>query len=148
MTTISRGHLLLSNRNLASRRRTVLRHRLNTRILCLRHAINVCLGLKFSVSAGFSSGLRVDIHDRWWRAKTTTLNVPHDQDNPERELQDSADGNAGDSSIPFAIVTGAVVVVVEVGVGTVDARAPGAEEATADDEEEDGGTEETDGPPV
>ncbi len=73
------------------------------------------------------------------------LNAPDDQQNPKDELQDGADGNAGDASIPFTII--AVAVVAVVGVGTVETGAPGAEEATAEYEEEDGATEATDGPP-
>lgn len=71
------------------------------------------------------------------------MSAPDDQENPEHELQDAADRNAGDATIPFTNIGAAGGVVV----GTADAGATGAEEAAAEDEEEDGGTEDTDGPP-
>ena len=127
-------------------RNTVLRGWLNC-IVWLRRAIRGCYGLWFLNSASFSIRLSVDVHDRCWRTSTTALNAPDNQENPERELQDGGDGNAGNASIPFTSIAVAVVSVVGVVVGTADAGAPGAEEAAAEDEEEDGGTEATDGPP-
>ena len=148
LATISRHHLLLNNgRNLGARsRNTVLRGRLNC-IVWLRRAMHGCYGLWFLNSAGFSIRLSVDVYDRWWCTSSTALNTIDNQENPEDELQDGADGNAGDASIPFTNITVAVVSVVSVVVGTADAGAPGADKAAAEDEEEDGGTEATDGPP-
>lgn len=76
---------------------------------------------------------------------TTALNAPDDQEDPEHELQDGPDSNAGNASIPFTIIAVAVVGVVVT--RTADVGAPGAEEAAAEAEEEDGRTEETNGPP-
>jgi len=126
-------------------RNTVLRGRLNC-IVWLRRAIHGCCGLRFLNSASFSIRLSVDVHDRCWRTRTTALNAPDNQENPEHELQDGADGKAGDASIPFTNIAIAVVGVIVV-VGTADAGAPGADEAAAEDEEQDGETEATDGPP-
>jgi hypothetical protein len=70
----------------------------------------------------------------------TALNTIDDQENPEHKLQDGTDGNAADAVTNIA-VAGVVVF------GTGEAGAPGAKEAAAEDEEEDGGAEDTDGPP-
>jgi hypothetical protein len=123
-------------------RNTVRRGLLNC-IVSLWCAIHGCYGLWFLNSASFSIRLGVDVHDRCWCASTTALNAPDDQENPEHELQDGGDGNAGDASIQFTSIVAAGVVVV----GTADAGAPGTDEAAAEGEEEDGGTEDTDGPP-
>lgn len=77
------------------------------------------------------------------------LNASHDQDNPKRDLYKGGNDKAGDTSIPFASVGAACVegIIPIVVVGTSCAGGPGAKEASADDEEDNGGDKEADRPP-
>jgi hypothetical protein len=99
---------------------------------------------------GLSSLLRRAIHDLWLLASTTDLNAPREENDPERQLYDGADSEAGSCSLVQAIVFIAVIdgvngdfVVVDT---VVNAAVLGTEEAPSDGEEEDPCYEEADGP--
>jgi hypothetical protein len=86
--------------------------------------------------------------------EAAALHAEDDEKNPGDELADTAESDHGNTAIPFAHVAiqARVVVAVVGGVGAGVAAGVagveiGAHESTADNEEDDGGDEETDAPP-